>query len=46
MIGSLLAQRHFRRFIEGGLVARPKGVGQNCNEDSDEDRRPERRDEV
>src|SRR5436190_1755527 len=46
MIGSLLAQRHLRRFIEGGLVARPKGVAHDGDKDSDEDRRPERCDEL
>src|SRR2546423_3811570 len=46
MIPSLLPQRNSRRFIEVRLVARPKGVGHDRNENRDEDRRPEGRDEI
>ena len=46
MIPSLLPQRDFRRLVEVRLVARPKGVGHDRNEDRDKDRRPEGRDEI
>src|ERR1700693_3505156 len=45
MMISFLPQRHSRRLVEGFLVARPKRVSHDCDEDSDEDRRPEGRDE-
>jgi len=49
MIGhdfSFLPQRHFRRLIESPLVARPKRVSHDCEKYSDEDRRPEVRNET
>jgi hypothetical protein len=43
---SFLPQRHSRRIVESCLVARPKRVSHDCEKYSDEDRRPERRDEI
>src|ERR1700737_1191411 len=46
MMVSILPQWHSRCRIECGPVARPKRVNHDCDEDSDEQRRPERRHKI